>query len=232
MDTAEIVRIQIITTIVVTAANVLLVLLTSAYVYLTRQMVNETRAIRDPSVFVDLELPEESARLSIGNSGQSAALNIKFMVEEDAPWVGRGRFSEGIKSLEVIKNGVSYLPAGRTLKYSVGALEWEQIDEKRRWLKIQVTYENDIGRKFKREHHIDLAQYKGLLFESYRDSNMAIAKAISEAERSRRFSEDSDRRLKDMGFHAIHEKRCPMCAELIPNAAKKCSHCGEMLESS
>jgi len=228
MDSTELVRIQLITTVVVTAANVFLVLLTSVYVYLTRQMVKEMRASRDPAVFVDLEFPERVARLAIGNSGQTAALNLKFKVNDAIPWLGRGRFAEGLKGLGVIQDGVSYLPASRVLKYRAGIPDWDKIDEKTRLLQVQVSYENEIGDKFKREFFVDIFQYKGILFESFRDSNLEVAKAIQEAERSQSIRESLDRRFGSIRPRRSTKKRCPMCAELIPQAAKKCSHCGEV----
>ncbi|MBA4121380.1 MAG: zinc ribbon domain-containing protein [Acidobacteria bacterium] len=231
MNADELARLQIIMTIIVTVANVFLVILTSIYVYLTRQMVNETKANRDPTVFVDLEFPEREARVAIGNSGQTPAVNIKFDVQEDVPWRGLGKYSEGLKGLEVIKNGVSYLPSNRILKYSAGIPEWDKVDEEKRLLKINVSYYNESGKKFEREYFIDLLQYKGILFESFRDSNMAIAKAIRDTEQSQRSRERGDDMLRDMGSHRVSEKRCSMCAELIPREAKICSHCGEVLDS-
>jgi hypothetical protein len=104
-------------------ANILLVVLTSIYVYLTRQMVKEVRASRDPNVFVDIEFPDDEARVAIGNSGQSAALDIEFAVEEEIPWRGLGDFSGGLKGLEVVKRGLSYLPVNRTIKFRAGFIE-------------------------------------------------------------------------------------------------------------
>lgn len=230
MNTDELARLQMIMTIIVTVANVFLVILTSIYVYLTRQIVNETKANRDPTVFVDLEFPEREARVAIGNSGQTPAVNIKFDVQEDVPWRGLGRYSEGLKGLEVIKNGVSYLPSNRTLKYSAGTPEWDKVDDKKRLLKIKVSYQNESGKKFDREYFIDLLQYKSILYESFRDSNMEVAKAIRDTEQSQYIRERVDKRLRDSGFHNISEKCCSMCAELIPREAKICSHCGEVLD--
>lgn len=213
-------------------ANILLVVLTGIYVFLTRQYVILTRqtvaqmkASRDPSVYIDLEFPDNTVRGVIGNLGQSAAINIKFKVVDNIPWV---RMSRGLLSLEPINDGISYLPPGRTLKYSLSSVNWAQLNKENAILKIQVSYENETREQFKREYVIDISQYNGVLFETYKDTSMeVVANAIRETGNSRH---------PDTNQHGTYrvipsgQKICPMCAELIPIAAKKCSHCNELLE--
>jgi predicted nucleic acid-binding Zn ribbon protein len=227
MDPTKFAEIQLITTIVVMLANVLLVVLTAAYVLLTRQTVLEMKASREPSVYVDLEFPDMEVRAAIGNSGQSAALNIKFRVEDGVPWLGQKGFPKGLLSLEPIRDGISYLPPGRTLKYMLNMVDWKLLTEENALLKIGVNYENESGRKFKREYFIDVSQYNGVLCETYRDSNIEVAKAIRDTERSRKSSLNNSSMFRMI---PPGHKGCPMCAEFIPVGAKKCSHCGEMLE--
>lgn len=227
MDTAELARIQMITTIVVTVANVVLVLLTSLYVYLTREMVHEMRSSRDPSVFVDLEFPEMQGRIIIGNSGQSAAKNVRFKVQDNIPWMGKEKRTVGFDSIRAITNGLSYLPPGRTFKYYAGTPDWKKTEGHTCLLEVQVEYESENGKsKFKREYVIDFAQYQSVLFESFRDPNREVAEAIRVAERSRQ-SHEASRSSSYIEF--MSKKPCPMCAELIPRVAKKCSHCGELI---
>jgi len=227
METQDFARIQLITTIVVAAANVVLVLLTSVYVYLTRRMVREMKSSREPSVFVDLEFPEEEARIAILNSGQSPAIDVRFKVEEDIPWRQLGSHPVGLNTLNVIKKGISYLPAGRSLKFMAGFPDWKSIDETNGRMAVHVNYKNEDGNPFEREYIIDVDQYRSILFESFRDPNREVAKAIRDTERDRSSREQS--RSMFTRFAEPPRKSCPVCAEYIPKKAKKCPKCHEFL---
>jgi hypothetical protein len=153
MDTAELARLQMTMTIVVTVANVALVLLTSLYVYLTHAMVLEMRSSRDPSVFVDLEFPDTLGRVVIGNSGQSAAKNVKFKVQDSIPWMGKEKRAAGFDAIKAITDGIPYLPPGRVFKFCAGVPDWKKTEGQTCLLEIQVDYETENGkRKFKREY--------------------------------------------------------------------------------
>jgi len=229
MDTAELARLQMITTVIVMVANVILVLLTASYVYLTREMVIEMRSTRDPSVFVDMEFPEQRGRIIIGNSGQSAAKNVKFKVQDEIPWRGKDNHAVGFDAIKAITDGLLYLPPGRTFKYYAGIPDWKKVEGQTCLLKVQVEYEGENSKKrIKREYVIDFAQFENVLFESFRDPNREVAEAIRDAERSRQ-SHDASRSSSYPEF--VSKKPCPMCAEMIPRAAKKCSHCGEFIDS-
>lgn len=67
-----------------------------------------------------------------------------------------------------------------------------------------------------------------VLFESFKDPGLAVAEAIRDTESSRRSHERSREMFSTLGRRP--KKVCPMCAELIPEEAKKCSHCHELLE--
>lgn len=187
-------------------------------------MVDSMREIREPSVNVDFELPESMIRFTIGNSGQSSAKNITFQVIEDLPWL---TFSEqtGISSIPIIKSGISYLTPGRTLKFIAGYIHGE-IPAENNVLKILIRYENDMGRQFSKEIVIDMSQYRSLLFESFKDSNLSVAEAIRETERNRNSEDYAD------NFFKRPKKECPVCAEFIPVRAKKCAHCGAEIPSA
>jgi hypothetical protein len=74
----------------------------------------------------------------------------------------------------------------------------------------------------------DFSQMREVLFESFKDPGLAVAEAIREAESSRRSHERTREMFTRLGRAPM--KTCPMCAELIPGEAKKCSHCHELLE--
>ncbi len=215
----------VINSLIVTLATVLLAWLTSRYVKLTKHMVDAMREIREPSVYVDFELPENMLRFTVGNAGQTPAKNVLFEIIEDINWLQFFKNKRGISSIAIITSGVSYLTPGRTLKFRAGYIEQEGIPKENSVLRMNVMYENETGKKFIKQIAIDMIQYKNVLFESFKDPNIAVAEAIKETERSRDLREHSRSFLK----FSPQSKACPMCAEKVPMEAKKCSHCGELL---
>lgn len=219
MDTNTINTIQVISTSIVTIATIVLAVLTGIYVKLTSAMVAEMKSTRNPSVFVDLEFPDRGDTvLSVGNSGQAPAKNIKFDLKENIPWVGKFR------NMNILEKGVSYLPPGRILKFNIGTVDWKKLEETGGTLEVDITFESETGKTFNRETFFDLSQYIGVLFDSFRDSGLVIAEAIKDTERSRQ----TYQRAWNISFHTI-KKLCPFCQESIPTNAKKCSHCHEFL---
>lgn len=216
---------QFVTTVVVAAANVFLVILTSVYVLLTRKMVLEIRNARGPSVYFDLELPEQEMRMAICNSGLSAAHNVAFQVNDKIPWRQSEDWQTGINSVEVIRSGISYLPAGRTLKYIAGFPEWEKVNDENALVKVIVSYDDEVGKHYRREYHIDVKQYRSVLFESFRDPSREVAQAIRDTDRRRETRETT----RGMVLRGSATKTCPMCGEKILESAKKCSHCLEYI---
>jgi hypothetical protein len=218
--------VQLYVTIVVAVANILLVLLTGVYAYLTRQMVLQMRASRDPSVFVDLEFPELMGRVAIGNTGQTPAKNIRFKIDDNVPWLGDADKPRGLQAISALATGVSFLPPGRVLKYYVGMPDWKKAGPGAT-ITVRVDFQSEAGTEFTREYVLDLAQYSQVLFESFRDPTSSVAEAIKQAERSRQASQSIGSAVLPFGTPLT--KACPMCGEKIPIAARKCSHCGEML---
>jgi hypothetical protein len=218
--------VQLTVTTIVAIANILLVGLTAVYAYLTRQMVLQMRASREPSVFVDLEFPESMARVSVGNTGLTPAKNIRFRIDDKVPWLGEQDKPRGLLAVNALKTGVSFLPPGRVLKYYVGMPDWKRAGPEAT-ITVAVDFESEAGATFAREYVLDLAQYSQVLFESFRDPTSSVADAIKEAERSRRASQTAASIVSP--FFPPLTKTCPMCAEKIPLAARKCSHCGEMI---
>jgi len=190
MDTKEIIGTYLpaANSLIVTFATVLLAWLTSKYVKLTKHMVDAMRESREPSVYVDFELPDHMLRLTVGNSGQSPAKNITFDVTSDLPWLEFFDNHKGISSIKAIHSGISYLAPGRVLKFDAGNFEPGSMTKENRVLNIDLCFENETGKQFKKEIVIDMVQYEDVLFESFKDSNIAIAEAIKDAERHRNFS--------------------------------------------
>jgi hypothetical protein len=186
-------------------------------------MLEETRASRGPTVYVDLELSSYEVKLIVGNSGLSPAHNLTFEVKESIPW-RKSEYHKGINGLAQIKNGISYLAPSRILKFTVGWLDWEKLKEFDSNVCFYVRYDDHIGKHHKIDFIIDMGQYEGVLLESFRNPTSEIASAIREFER--RFgAEKSISQITSNMFM----KNCSFCKEKISPNAKKCPHCLEFL---
>jgi hypothetical protein len=218
--------VPLITTLVVAGANVVLVILTSRYVRLTGRIVDESQKAREPFVTVDFELPDRTLRLVVENHGLMPARNIRIEVLRDVEWLRARKERTGLSDVGPIKEGISYLTPSRRLQYFLGYPNWKDASDDAMEASLRVTYQNDKGTNFETSFDFDFGQMRDVLFESFKDSNLAVAEAIKDAERSRQ----SHEWFGPLRTFDMMKKTCPMCAEVIPGGAKKCSHCGHMLE--
>lgn len=185
------------------------------------------KASRDPSVYVDIEAPGQMFNLTVGNSGQSPAVNIRFDVEKDIKGLCYGKDEKGIASIPIIDKGISYLPPGRILKWRAGHFKPSKNESQRNVLQMKIAFEDEKGKSFARSVLIDMSLYDAVLFESYRDPSKDVAQAIEKVE-SR-----IGLRLRTSGFmEMIGKISCPMCAERIQHDAKKCPFCHEIIEQA
>lgn len=95
---------------------------------------------------------------------------------------------------------------------------------------LRVTYENEGGKQYEHTVDFDFGQMREVLFESFKDPNLTVADAIRDSERNRQSHESTRQLLSKLGGGNM--THCPMCAERIPEEAKKCSHCQEFLEKT
>jgi hypothetical protein len=193
---------------------------TAAYVALTRRMLGEMQRTRRPFVSIDFELPDSMLRLLITNLGQSAARNIKFSVIQDISWIGDGDGSKGLSKIAAIKNGVSNLSPGRSLKFYVGPFHGIPKDKPTEVV-LQVSFDDEAGTRHTDSHVFDLKQFADVLFESFQDPNQKVVRALENLQ---------SRSLSSGLLARVTQKQCPSCAEYIPVAAKKCSHCHEKID--
>lgn len=218
--------ISIISTVVVAIATVVLTILTGRYVRLTKIMVTQ-----EPNVYVDLEFPESIFRFVVGNSGSSPAKNIQFDILSDVDCIFSfyEKNKAGISTIPIFKNGISYLSPGRILKFWVGNFNNSVMkDSKCKEFRVVVRFENSRGKRFEIDTTIDLGQYDHVLFESFRDINMAIEKVIDtirDVERDRRTFNN-----REPLIIGVKRKACPICGEMVNSSARKCKHCGEWIK--
>jgi hypothetical protein len=208
--------------------SIFLVRLTARYVRLTHALVEEAKANKMPNVYVDLEFGSGGVKFVVGNSGSAPAMNIAFSIVDNIPWRTIGERTKSIGTLQVVKNGISYLAPQRTLKYMAGCLEHGIQDfRESSYLEIMLTYTSEEGRIFRREFDIFLSQYSNVLFESFSDPSLEIAHAIKETERERRSHSSFQEMLRGQGVRS--KKTCPICDSSINAAAKKCPECLEFI---
>lgn len=228
VDQSVIAYVSLGSTVVVTVATVVLAILTRRYVMLTGSLVEESRRLHDPVVTVDFELPDFIVLLVIENHGVSPARNVRLVLQESGPWLRGLGEGEGLSDTQPFQSGVSYLTPGRRLKYQAGTMDWKAIGDAPAEVVIRLSYESLTGEQFEHTIRYDFRQLSNVMFESFRDPNDAIAKAIHDAESSRRSDGKMGQMMRQMS--APEMKPCEMCAEPIRADAKKCKHCGSMQE--
>lgn len=218
--------VAIVTASVSAFATVFLTVLTWQYVKLTHQMAQVMESAREPFVDIELDFPNLELRLAFVNAGGTAARDITFKVDQDCELIQGFGPQRGIAEMDPIENGISYLPAGQRLIYSAGTIRSGRISpEAGRFLQVTISYQNDGGRVFSRTVGYDLKQLDNLLFETFHNTHIAVARAIR----------DAGERISNRGYssrlmNSMHFTWCPYCREKIAKKAKKCRHCHEWLE--
>lgn len=210
-----------VSTLLVAGATVFLVWLTSKYVRLTKEMVDEMRVNREPSVFLDLEIVGARVNYSIGNLSPSPAINVQIKLQgKNIPWL-----KDAEKSNSFTKY-ISYLPPNRTYRYRGGIIYSKEVDEKSQGaFYFDVSYFNENGKKYNRDIFYKLNQYSDILFSTFYDPMHNVTQAISNLERSRSFD-----RIFKPPYKLCKEntKKCEFCYKDIAEQATKCPHCLEM----
>ncbi len=214
-----------ISTLLVAGATMFLVWLTARYVRLTKEMVDEMRVNREPSVFVDLEIAERGVKYSIGNLSPSPAINVKVeLVCVNIPWL----ITE--KNNNPFSKTISYIPPNRTYQYQGGPIKRNEIDKNSTGeFHFKISYINENNKKYNREIIYNLNQYSELLYSTFHDPIHYVAQAIGNLERSRSHERNIDQLRKSIYQQdSMKTKLCKFCGEKIAEIAIKCPHCLEM----
>ncbi len=202
-------------------ATVILARLTSRYVRLTSNLVEETRATRAPEVVVDLEFVEILPRLMIANRGATPAYDVRIrVVERNVAWK-QSKDDSRITDLAPIKRGVSFLPPGRTMRYTVYTIDLQKTLEADAALEFEVSYRDEQRREFRREYSIEFAAFNYMLIEGSQKPHEVVADAIRRA---------ADQLKREPRFMMNPTRACPVCCERILAAARKCRYCLEPVE--
>ena len=201
------------------ATTVVLAVLTFRYVRMTGRMVTEMREVREPSVFLDIEVDDDTLVMLIGNRGVSAAFGIAVELRSELPWLEMD--GARLMQLPLIRDGLDYLAPGRELKYLAGRIDWQRATSSGGRVDAALSFRNESGRVFDRRITIDLSKYNGVAISSFRSPGAVIAESLSDMSRRQQ--------MRDVAGRTGPRKFCPACAKSIPMAARKCFRCGESL---
>jgi hypothetical protein len=199
-------------------ATVVLALLTAFYVRLTWKMLRQVEDARQPSVIVDLYMPDSEVLFEIGNVGERPALHVEVKLKDKTPWQ-----EQFFKDLSLFKDGIAYLAPGRRLRYSGGFLDWKKLLDKGGSLEFLLSYQNEAGERFERRARFDMRNYQGVRFSSFGHPVDAVARELERMRMERSHKPFS-------AFSKPKRSPCPFCRESIIQTARKCHCCHEMLD--
>ena len=145
---------------------------TVAYALLTRQLVSETRRLREvqtePRVSVRVESAEGvghgALELVVRNEGQGAAQNIQFGFEGDPTYFMENGLEQPIDQIPVIENGLTYLGPGQHFRILLGWLFGDAFERASQepWT-FHVDYGNLLGKSQRGSFTLDFSQFSGLM---------------------------------------------------------------------
>ena len=217
--------VTLLATAVSAIATLVLAFLTAKYVRLTSMLADEARAAKYPNVFVDIEIDNFGIKFVVGNAGATPAQNIRFRVKDTVPWQIHERLPSGVSSLSIVKNGIAYLPPGRTLKFYAGSVRHvKEGFAPGSVIDVGLSFDVEPGKSITRDFCIDMSSYSDVLYESFTNPAEEVALAIRETE-----SKKSSSVLSSGIIARLTKSSCPICQSEIPRGAKKCPMCLEFL---
>lgn len=193
--------IQNISLIITTTTTVILAILTAKYVRLTNSMLEESKAARAATVYVDFEHYDYGLYLIVGNSGPNPAHNLKFSVKDPIKWV-EDPFDKGLKGLSLFSNGISYLAPGRTLKYRLGQINYDDKEHREYVAKINVEYFDHINRKNTANFVVDFMFYREVMYDSFNSPLKKISESIEKIELGQRIEKRQIELIHHITTHA------------------------------
>lgn len=138
---------------------------TVIYAILTWKLVSETKKIRkvqtEPKIAVIIQPSERHVNIidmEIQNIGLGPAFYLKFSIDPDFEYM-KGKF---LSEIGFIKNGLNYLSPNQKLKFFLTTLTEDFERKVKNTFKINISYKNSIGDKFKDSYIIDFSSLVGL----------------------------------------------------------------------
>jgi hypothetical protein len=153
------------TGILTVISSLILAVITAIYVYLTHNLVSETKKMRefqsDPEILVTIQPKEDYMwfiYLNIINLGGGSAHDIKFKLSPDLECYD-GQY---LSKVGIIKEGLNALGPNQDIKFLLTDIPY--LTEKKRFLTLEldVSYRNMLDKKFKRHYSLNFSQFKGI----------------------------------------------------------------------
>ena len=156
----------------ITVFSAVVAISTVVYAGLTRQLVAETRKLRqvqtEPRVNIRVEgdhSGHHGLELTIRNEGQGVAKNVQFKFDGDPSYFRKEFKLPGIpvvSELTIIKNGLDYLEPRQVYRFFIGMTSSEDFElaVKKPW-KFCVKYEDLYGKCHTDNHTVDFSLFRG-----------------------------------------------------------------------
>ncbi len=195
--------------------SLVLVFVTTAYVLLTKSLLDESRRSRRPYVYLDIKTGAGGLQVGVGNHGDRAAEEVRFLVSEDFEGF------EGVRLREAppFADGIDYIPPGRRYDFVLDAPDSVMAEASDARLDVEIRYSGD-GRNHSERVALTLGKFSMLNLNTFSDSGDRIALALD-----RLPSEYFRRRKADAWLNGPH-LHCPSCGEPRRRAdATRCPHC-------
>ena len=148
---------------------------TGLYSAFTGWLAWETRRMRqqqsEPRVSVQAEVDQDGHpgyELVIRNVGQGPARDVKFSFTGDPSYLRNsfiGKAPPKVDELPAIRNGIDFMEAGFTLRFTLGTVTEEEFRRAAQepWT-INVQYNSIIGKPMRNTYVVDFSQFEGTLF--------------------------------------------------------------------
>ena len=155
-------------TIVVGVSTVFYTIITGWLTWETRKM---RQAQTEPRVSIQVEPDRDGLPgyvLVIRNEGQGPAKNVRFEFTGDPSYFRNsfaGNAPPTVDQLPAIKDGLDYMEAGCTLRFTLGTVSPQEFDRAAQdpW-RFVVKYKNLAGKTRKSSYVVDFSQFRGQFF--------------------------------------------------------------------
>jgi len=204
--------------------SIVLAALTLVYVILTRRMVLEMKAVREPSMFMDVYPgPYLSIIVVIGNKGNGTAYDVSFSGIEGLDRVSFYPSQKALSGLPIISEGISHMPVGKIVRITGRYNRENGFGSK---FQCVMRYRNLAGQTFSQSVVCDLELFRHVEIVDETKYQKLIAESLREIVNHGK-SEDAQEKL----MHYM-TRQCPVCCERISPHAQKCPHCLEFIRGS
>jgi hypothetical protein len=137
------------------------VILTGAYVYLSKQLLDESRVQRRPSICAYVSIDEKNfglLDLIIENTGKGPALELKFEIAVDTP----SALSVVISKVGAVQHGIKYLAPGQRYRTHIASSFEGGPELWKSRFEIRASYRDRHGKGLEDVCPIDTQMFEGV----------------------------------------------------------------------